>query len=56
MQLSNEVHAWEDKAYALLGDNHIESDTTREQRRQSTKINAIDENVKVADYVKNMKV
>lgn len=56
MQLSHEVHAWEDMAYALLGDNHIESDATREQRIQSTKINAIDENVKVAEYVKNMKV
>lgn len=56
MQLSHEVHAWEDMAYALLGDNHIESDSTRELRTHSTKISAIDENVKVVDFVKNMKV
>lgn len=56
MQLTDEVHPWEDAAFNLLGENMVETDEDRAQNEINGKIIPIDDAIKVFEYSSKLKV
>lgn len=58
IELADEVEQWEDIAYNLLGDHHIENDEQRQKNFDSSKIVAIADGgtISIVPYTTKLKV